>query len=835
MRIVIDMQGAQTESRFRGIGRYTMSFAKAIIRNRGEHEIFLVLNGLFPDTIEPIRAAFYGHLPQENIRVWYTPSPVLEALPGNTWRRKTAELIREAFLASLKPDVIHITSLFEGYVDNAVTSIGLFNQIPTSVTLYDLIPLLNKDYYLHPNPAYEQYYLRKIDYLRRASLLLAISESSRHEGITHLGFPADRIVNVSASIEDHFKPILLDKEQKQIIQNKFGITHPFVLYTGGADERKNLPRLIRAYARLSTELRKTHQLVFAGSMPDSEITRLKQEAKSSGINIDDELIFTGYVADEELVKLYNLCKVFVFPSWHEGFGLPALEAMSCGCVVIGANTSSLPEVIGNKNALFNPFSVESITEKLTLVLTNEVFRKELARHGIEQAKLFSWDEIARRAILAFEKMYLSLSDHHAETALTSKLIKSIAALTPSDITDHDIINIALSIAKFQFDNREKQLFVDISELVQRDAKTGVQRVVRSILREWFKNPPKGLRVEPVYATPEQGYRYARQFTWKFLDLPKDMLFELSDDPIEFQVGDIFLGLDLQHHVVISQQAFYQQLRRDGVQVYFLVYDLLPILLPYAFPDGVAQLHQRWLEIVSQSDGAICISKAVADELTNWIEVHGTERLRPFKISWFHLGADVENSIPSYGMPDNAEDVLNTIRKRSSFLMVGTIEPRKGHAQTLSAFDLLWEQGIDINLVIVGKQGWMVEDLVERLRNHPELDKRLFWLDGISDEYLEKVYAASTCLIAASEGEGFGLPLIEAAQHKLPIIARDIPVFREVAGKNAFYFDGLSPDDLAHTIEKWLELYNKGKAPSSEGIKWLTWKESAMYLLQEVLK
>jgi len=159
-------------------------------------------------------------------------------------------------------------------------------------------------------------------------------------------------------------------------------------------------------------------------------------------------------------------------------------------------------------------------------------------------------------------------------------------------------------------------------------------------------------------------------------------------------------------------------------------------------------------------------------------------------------------------------------------MVGTIEPRKGHEQTLSTFEILCAEGLEVNLVIVGKRGWLVENLV----SHSMLGKRLFWLEGISDEYLEKVYATSTCLIAASEGEGFGLPLIEAAQKSLPIIARDLPVFREVAGEHAFYFNGIQPENLAHAIKTWLELSAHGKAPSSEGIPWLTWKESTKSLL-----
>ncbi|WP_203564008.1 glycosyltransferase [Deefgea sp. CFH1-16] len=125
-------------------------------------------------------------------------------------------------------------------------------------------------------------------------------------------------------------------------------------------------------------------------------------------------------------------------------------------------------------------------------------------------------------------------------------------------------------------------------------------------------------------------------------------------------------------------------------------------------------------------------------------------------------------------------------------------------------------------------------LIEMLRNHPEHNQRLFWLDGISDEYLEKVYAASTCLIAASEGEGFGLPLIEAAQHKLPIIARDIPVFREVAGAHAHFFSGLTPADLANSIAEWLRLEQMGKAPYSDSMPWLTWQQSTQQLLDVIL-
>jgi glycosyltransferase involved in cell wall biosynthesis len=164
-------------------------------------------------------------------------------------------------------------------------------------------------------------------------------------------------------------------------------------------------------------------------------------------------------------------------------------------------------------------------------------------------------------------------------------------------------------------------------------------------------------------------------------------------------------------------------------------------------------------------------------------------------------------------------------------MVDTLEPRKGHAFVLDAFEILWKRGVNSNLVIVGKQGWMVETLLERLRHHSELNKRLFWFEYISEEQLEAAYVSSTCLIAASYGEGFGLPLIEAAKHKLPIIARDIPVFREVGGKHAFYFNSKNPEQLSISLEQWLDLYTQNKHPQSEKMPWLTWKESATQTLE----
>jgi len=406
---------------------------------------------------------------------------------------------------------------------------------------------------------------------------------------------------------------------------------------------------------------------------------------------------------------------------------------------------------------------------------------------------------------------------------------SALASKAAELSESELLRLADCVARtFPLMNGVRQLFVDISELVQRDAKSGIQRVVRSILKKWLNHPLAGYQLEPVYATVDRGYRYARRFTQGFLGCPDDTL---QDETIDYAPGDIFFGLDLQPQVQVAQREFYQVLRRQGVQVRFVVYDLLCVLMPQHFPDGADAAFANWIDVVGESDGAVCISQSVANELSEWVKHRGHARQSIFVIDWFHLGADIGNSHPTMGIPEDAETPLSQLCIRPSFLMVGTLEPRKGHAQVLDAFEHLWCSGQDINLVIVGKQGWMVEELVSRLRKHPELNNRLFLLGGISDEYLEKVYAVSTCLIAASFGEGFGLPLIEAAQHKLPIIVRDIPVFREVAGEHAYYFDGNTPEALAQAIEAWLGLYKSNQYPKSDAMPWLTWKQSAARLMQ----
>lgn len=830
MRIVIDLQGAQTESRFRGIGRYSLSLVKAIARNAGEHEIWLALNGAFTESVLSLRDEFEGLIPQARIRVFEVPLPVAEHDSANSNRARVAELIREYFLEQLNPDVVLMTSLFEGYLDDAVTSVGMFvKSYKTAVILYDLIPYMDEERYL-PSNIQREYYHKKINSLQKADMLLSISEASKKECENVLHISPNIVTNISTAVDKIFVPANISVDEKNILFSKYGITKKMVMYApGGFDIRKNFENLIIAYSKLSNEIRDTHQLVIVSKVQEGDRYNLENIAKNAGLK-NEELIITGYVSDDELIAFYSTCTLFVFPSLHEGFGLPALEAMACGAAVIGSNTTSVPEVIGYEKALFDPKSVNSISAKIREALEDEIFLEELKIHSLEQSKRFSWDDSAKSAIEFLEANTIS---NGAIKKSVNDLLQDIVTLDLK-LNDIDILSTSIAIALNMIE--KKTIYIDITQLRMVDYGTGIQRVVKAIISEVLKNKIDGFDIELVYIENLNGvwqYKRALDFEKKYFDL------ETIEENyvIEPKNSDMFFGLDLVSWIVDAEhQGLFTKWRRRGVNIVFVVYDILPILHPEWWPQNGGNIHTAWLKTIAQvSDKLVSISKAVSDEVEMWIAQNNIKTPKGIEYKYFHLGADIDNSTPSKGLPENTQEVLSKLESTKTFLMVGTLEPRKGHKQTLLAFEALWKNGENINLVIVGKQGWMLDDLIAKIKKHPELNKKLFWLEGISDEYLEKVYAASTCLIAASEGEGFGLPLIEAAQHKIPIIARDIPVFREVAGGFAYYFENNNdPEILEKTIVEWLEMYQNGMHPKSDEMPWLTWEESSEQLIEKIV-
>lgn len=842
---MIELQGVQNESRYRGIGRYSLAFLKALIDRRAQHEVIVLLSDLFPDTIAPVKAALGEQLAGCFVRVWSGIGPTDERKPQNRWRQQVSELLREAFIARLDADVVIATSVVDSPGDNTVVSIGQLTPTYTAAILYDLIPLLYTSEYL-TDPVTLDWYYERLHQLRRADYWLAISESSRRDGIEQLGLPPASVTNISAAIGEETVPQQLTETEAAAVRAKFSITRPFLLYTGAFDPRKNIERLLAAYAALPPAVRNAHQLVLAGGMNRPQRTLLDQQIIAAGL-AGDRVIVTGRVSDTDFSALYGLCCAHILPTYCEGFGLTALEAMACGAVVIGSNYSSVPEVIGNPEALFDPFSVSAITQKIEQALTDEAFRARLLTYSREQLKQFSWDQTAQRALAVLEQLDIQQAfapRRAAARALDLRRIlpQRIAALpqTP-ERTDLELREVAALVAAVvPREDPRPVLFVDITELHRHDSHSGIQRVVRSVLHQLFKSVDaaggSGYKLQLVYATDGYGYKAAQAFTARWLgQQAAPQTNSAEDDWINPRQGDVFLGLDLNFNIDDAHQTYFADLRHRGVGVYFVVYDLLPVLFKETFVPELVCRYAFWLSVVAQQDGVICISQAVAAELRTWLQANASASLNTLNVDWFALGADIESSVPTKGLPENGQAILAQLAAAPTFLAVGTLEPRKRQAQILEAFELLWAQGSPVQLVIVGKQGWLTEELAARLRQHPQQGQQLFWFENASDEFLEQLYASATCLIAASEAEGFGLPIVEAARHGLPMIARDIPVFREVAQTHAYFYAGGSAAALAAAVQAWLVLFADGRAPDSSQIRRTSWAESTRQLLSHVFR
>lgn len=366
-----------------------------------------------------------------------------------------------------------------------------------------------------------------------------------------------------------------------------------------------------------------------------------------------------------------------------------------------------------------------------------------------------------------------------------------------------------------------RLLVDVSTIIRHDAHTGIQRVVRGVWSELLKHHGREFELVPVQASRSRGYCYVS------LDAMELSKAQVAGEPVIARAGDRFLGLDLSAHFLPRYRRQLKAWQEAGASIHLVVYDLLPVQRPDWFTQPAQAHFRRWLSVViEQADQAICISHQVARDLREYLHQHRAARRLP--ITTMRLGGDISASRPSDGVCTEVEALLDRLRFRPAVLMVGTVEPRKGYDTALAAFEHLWATrgGEAPDLVIVGKPGWKTATLQRQLRLHPETGKRLHWLTEVSDEGLCKLYAASRGLLMTSRGEGMGLPLLEAASHRRPILVRDLPVFREQQLAGIEYFQDDSPEALAEPLMRLIA--SREPVPVQTAIP--TWSTSVSELL-----
>ena len=356
--------------------------------------------------------------------------------------------------------------------------------------------------------------------------------------------------------------------------------------------------------------------------------------------------------------------------------------------------------------------------------------------------------------------------------------------------------------------QKPRLLIDMTPTVRSGARTGIQRVVREIARECAL---AGLG-EPI--TIQDDGRFLRRYPVP--GLPEE---------IEPEQGDILLLLDAAWNEAALYPPAMRRVKEKGGTTVVAIYDILPLLHPSLFNLKVGGDFKRWFdEIVRAADAAIAISRSTAESVVDYLVAAPSGK--PLPVGWWPLGADFAKT--ARGVP--SEKARRIAEGPPYFLSVGTLEPRKAYPTALAAFEALWAKGANIGYTIVGRPGWNTTALQERLRGHPEAGRRLNWLDKAGDADLHLLYAHARGTVNASVGEGFGLPVVEAAMHGAPVIASDIPIFREVGGSGARYFELLDPTSLAAAIEATLSAPRE--APQIATISWRQSAEEMVRLIRQ---
>ena len=360
------------------------------------------------------------------------------------------------------------------------------------------------------------------------------------------------------------------------------------------------------------------------------------------------------------------------------------------------------------------------------------------------------------------------------------------------------------------------LYVDMSVISNSDAGTGIQRVVRSIYACIDEACPAGIELRPLYIPRHsQGYRTA------------------EGQPLAASDGALFLGLDFSTEAIHRNRAALADFVRGGGRIWIVLHDVLPITRADWFTQASQLNYRRWLRVCLRlAEGIVCVSPVVADELRQLIATRYPMTDAP-QITTMKLGHQItppearpgQDSLP-------ASTRLTAQIWAQAALVVGTLEPRKGHADVLDAFDLLWRRGIDIPLILIGRAGWNTDKLQKRIRLHPEHERRLFWLDDVDDRGLWAAYSHCRMTIVPSLAEGYGLPLDEALTMGSPVLARDIPVFRRHDGADISYFAiDADADTLAQAIMSRHQTAQRSAL--ALGLREVAWSATTRQLLNAI--
>jgi glycosyltransferase involved in cell wall biosynthesis len=364
-----------------GVGNYVLHLFNGLREVAPNDDFFLIGQQRNLEVIDPHYPAHQTH----KTKISHENHPV-----GDLW---------EHFLL---PRILkrHEVSLLHGPATLVPLSQGSYGTV---VTIHDLVAFLFPETIPKKYAYYMRWLLKRV--VKRADRIISVSENTKQDLVEVLGVDPKRISVVYEAAQPMFKhiddPLILAD-----VKSRYGIDGPFFYHVGNIEPRKNLVRLIRAYLQLREKVGRQVKLVISGQKGwlTGQLYR-----GFTGLDLDDDVIFTGYVPHSDLPLLMNAAQAFIFPSLYEGFGLPVLEAMKCGTPVLTSNISSLPEIVGHAAILVDPYDEESIAHGMEQLVEDGELSARLANDGLEQSSLFSWKKAAAETLKIYKQVLFARS------------------------------------------------------------------------------------------------------------------------------------------------------------------------------------------------------------------------------------------------------------------------------------------------------------------------------------------------------------------------------------------------------------------------------------------
>ena len=376
----------------RGFGRFTRELLEAVLANDSENKYLFFLDEETPESEQ---------IPPNAEKVFAaTKIAQMKAASASGSRS-----LKDLWAMSCQV-MRHDLDLF--FFPAVYSYFPIFNRTKIIVTLHDVIADHHPSLIFPDSQAKLFWKLKQNAAIRQAHLILTVSEYSKEQIIKYFKLPASRVRVITEAARPVFKVLPPDAKTAEIL-NRYKIKpeQKFLLYVGGISPHKNLKTLIDAFDQIVSDGKFADlKLILVGDYKDDPFFSAYPDLKkqTAALNLTDKVVFTGFVEDSDLAYLYNTAYLLVFPSLEEGFGLPAIEAMSCATPVAASNCSSLPEVLGAAGRFFDPLNRDEMARTITEILDDGQLRDEMSRTGLARSQQFSWKKAAHTLCAIFEEL-----------------------------------------------------------------------------------------------------------------------------------------------------------------------------------------------------------------------------------------------------------------------------------------------------------------------------------------------------------------------------------------------------------------------------------------------